>query len=219
MKSVFSKALVLILALALLSSLTACSNAVDSEGLSLELHGMDVVRMMEELVKSEFYGNAMSGSSEIHAVAAAAAAGNYDECKAVYKITVPALQSLLETAGDEKVSMEGFSEELMQHLENRNVSAVMSQINALDGAYAVAAASMYTASKTFVSDELTNSMIYLYEFENGAPVAVTFLKGEDNTVSANGQFMLKKDFPIDSAEGILGLLDGMYPGCTVELIA
>ncbi|MBR0026173.1 MAG: hypothetical protein IJP37_03335 [Clostridia bacterium] len=218
MRSVSAKIIALVMALIMLCSLTACAQPVEDEKPSLEVYGMEVISMMEELVKSEFYGNAMSGNSEIHAAAQPAAAGSYEECTAIYKITVPSLQSQLELEGED-ISTQGFSEELMRFLENRNVSALISQLNALSGAYAIAAASMYTASKTFVSDELTESMIYIYAFEEGVPAAITFLKGEDNTVSAGGQFLLLEDFPTDSAEAIRSFLLSAGFGCTVELYA
>ena len=207
MKKTVFKAAALLLSLIMLFSLTACSQQVENERPSLEVYGMEVIHMMEELVKSEFYGNAMSGSSEIHAAAQPAAAGDYSDPLAIYKITVPNLESMLELEGEE-LAAEGFSEELMQFLENRSVSAVISQLNAMSGAYAVAAASMYTASKTFVSDELKESMIYLYTFEEGVPVAVTFLKGEDNTVSAGGQFLLIDHFSIEEIQSLLDEVGG-----------
>jgi len=218
MKKPAFKCLALTLALIMLFSLTACSRPMEDERPSLEVYGLEVIHMMEELVKSEFYGNAMSGNSEIHAAAQPAAAGSYEECTAIYKITVPDLESLL-ALEEEGISTQGFSEDLMQFLENRNVSALVSQLNALSGAYAIAAASMYTASKTFVSDELTESMIYIYVFEKGVPAAITFLKGEDNTVSAGGQFLLLEDFPTDSAEAIRSFFLSAGFSCTVEPVA
>ena len=217
MKKPLSKFLALMLALIMLFSVTACSQQVENERPSLEVYGMEVIHMMEELVKSEFYGNAMSGTSEILAAAQPAAAGSYEECKAIYQITVPNLESMLELEGEE-LATQGFSEDLMQFLENRTVSAVISQLNAMNGAYAIAAASMYTASKTFVSDELNESMIYLYTFDEGVPVAITFLKGEDNTVSAGGQFLLMDNFSTEEIQSLIEELGGtMKPiACSIR---
>ena len=66
----------------------------------------------------------------------------------------------------------------------------------------LAAASVCTSGKTFVSDEISESVIYLYTFDDARPISVTFTCGEDNTVSASGMFMMNDEFPCDSVAEI-----------------
>ena len=64
---------------------------------------------------------------------------------------------------------------------------------------------MCTAEKLFVSGELTENEIYLYVYENAAPVAVTFMMGEDGAVAARGMFILYEGFEADRLEEMEGV--------------
>lgn len=44
--------------------------------------------------------------------------------------------------------------------------------------------------------------IYLYTYENGNPVAVTFIAGEDGAVSASGTFVICDALTFESAEDV-----------------
>ena len=43
---------------------------------------------------------------------------------------------------------------------------------------------------------------YLYVYENACPAAVSFVKGEDNTVSASGTFIINDGFDTSSPESL-----------------
>ncbi len=66
----------------------------------------------------------------------------------------------------------------------------------------LAASSVLTMGKTFVDTTLNKNVMYIYIFEDAVPVAVTFTKGEDNTVSASGTFVMYDAFNGVSAEEI-----------------
>lgn len=72
----------------------------------------------------------------------------------------------------------------------------------LCGVENLAASSVCSVGKTFVSENATENMIYIYVYEGAAPVAVTFILGEDHTVSATGTFILYDGFTCGSAEEI-----------------
>ncbi len=63
----------------------------------------------------------------------------------------------------------------------------------------VAAASFIASERTFVSSELKEDCIYIFGFEDDSlyPVAVGFMRGEGNSVSAFSTFVLSKDFVTD----------------------
>lgn len=46
-------------------------------------------------------------------------------------------------------------------------------------------------------------MIYLYTYDNATPVAVTFTLGENNTVSASGNYLLYDELPAGSVQELL----------------
>ena len=63
----------------------------------------------------------------------------------------------------------------------------------------IAAASFIASERTFVSSELKEDCIYIFGFEDDSlyPVAVGFMRGEGNSVSAFSTFVLSKDFLTD----------------------
>ena len=64
------------------------------------------------------------------------------------------------------------------------------------------ASSVCTVGKTFVNENATEDVIYLYTYENALPVAVTFTIGEDQAVSASGVFVMYDGFTCGSADEI-----------------
>lgn len=166
-----------------------------AETRSLYDHGMDVVRLMAEMVGSEDYVNLFTANTEIREVVDQLSEGDYSEPQAVYVLTAPE-ESLTTMA--ELGALETASDGLKHHLKQRMMTSLISQINGRSGAVKLAAASVCTAGKTFVHDQAQDA-IYLYVFENTAPVAVSFATGEDQTVSASGMFVLYEAFPCGSA--------------------
>ena len=63
----------------------------------------------------------------------------------------------------------------------------------------IAAASFIASERTFVSSELKEDCIYIFGFEDDSlyPVAVGFMRGEGNSVSAFSTFVLRTDFVTD----------------------
>ena len=63
----------------------------------------------------------------------------------------------------------------------------------------IAAASFIASERTFVSSELKEDCIYIFGFEDDSlyPVAVGYMRGEGNSVSAFSTFVLSKDFVTD----------------------
>ncbi len=53
-----------------------------------------------------------------------------------------------------------------------------------------------------MAPEITENNICIYTYDDGKPIAVTFILGDDGTVSANGIIILNDDFQHDSVEEI-----------------
>lgn len=194
------KKIIFVLVFAILLSMSACGIASEkSESKSLYSHGLDVVALLSEMTRSENFIGIYTANSEIKDIILALGENTYEQPDAVYAITVP--EDTL-TGMAELSNLEGASEELKIYLMQRVLASMMSQINAMSGVENLAASSVCTVGKTFVSENADENVIYVYVYEDAAPIAVTFTLGEDHTVSATGTFILYDGFTCGSAEEI-----------------
>ena len=53
-----------------------------------------------------------------------------------------------------------------------------------------------------MDNALSEDVIYIYTFEKGYPVAVTFTVGENGAVSAGGNFVMYEEFTCGSSEEV-----------------
>lgn len=195
----------LTLSAAVLMGLAACGGTpAKTNGKSLYDHGLELIAQMDEMAESEEYLNLYSASAELNAIASEAAQGDFSSPKAVYKLTAGG-DSMLHLT-EEAEAFNALPETLRELVRSRLFAALVTQINAQAGSTTLAASSICTAGKTFVSTELTENMIYIYTFENAVPAAVTFTMGEDSSVSASACFILYDglDGSIDSFSQFLG---------------
>ena len=194
------KTIAFVLVLTIMLGLAACGAAKEvKESKSLYAHGLDIVSMLSEMTSSESLIGIYTANSEIKDIILALGENSYEQPVAVYAITVP--EDTL-TGMAEMSNLEDASEELKNYLMQRVMASLMSQINAMSGVENLAATSVCTVGKTFVSENATENVIYIYVYEGTAPVAVTFTLGEDHTVSATGTFILYDSFTCGSAEEI-----------------
>ncbi len=170
--------------------LTACGSSAPS----LRDQGISLIAMLDELAGSEECVNLYSASPEINAIISGAAA-THGEPKAVLALTVP--DTLVEIP-------DGISPELGSFLARRTLSALPSQMNASAGAATLAASAICTVSKTFAAQD-AKDVIYLYLYDDAVPAAVTFLTGEDDTVSATATYILDDHYDLTTADDIQDL--------------
>lgn len=210
------RSLALLLSAIMLLSLCACGETASTkaEEKSLYEHGLDVIAVMSEMTQLESYVETYTGNGEIKEIVKNIGEGNYTTPKAVYAITAGAEQIAAYAGVD---SLSDASDALQKTMENKFIVALISQVNGMAGAMNLAAASVCTSGKTFVSDEISESVIFLYTFEDARPISVTFTCGEDHTVSASGMFMMYDEFTCDSAEEIEAFFGGV--GVNVENVS
>ena len=191
----------ILLSVIMLLSLCACGETASTKEAekSLYEHGLDVIAVMSEMTQLESYVETYTGSGEIKEAVKSIGEGDYTIPKAVYAITASAEQIAAYADVD---ALEGASDALQKTMENKFIVALISQVNGRAGAMNLAAASVCTAGKTFVTDEISESVIYLYTYENGRPISVNFTCGDDSTLSASCTFMMYDEFPCDSMEEI-----------------
>lgn len=195
----------ILLAVGMVLSLAACTTwslsgkqAQQAEsGRSLYEHGMEIVAMLSEMAQNEDYVQLLISSPEVISLLADLGQGDFSQPSAVYQITasLDAIVSLFEEE-DPGFSLNQLSPAVREMWESRLLSILVNQVNAQYGSTFLAACSVCSASQLFVSRELTENMIYLYAFPNAAPVAVTFIKGENGAVSASGMFLSADPYEI-----------------------
>ncbi len=186
--------------------------------ISLYVHGLNVIALMEELADSEAYARMMSVSEELLGLVKEAGEGNYvgRDPKAVYEITFE--PGILALVMEESKEFGELSDTVREYAYSRLTTSLFNIINARGGVNCVAAAGVSTVTKAFVCDKLEKETLYLYVYEDAFPVAVSFVTGEDHAVMAIGNFIFDEDFTVNSAEEIKAcLMDCGMPVKVVEV--
>lgn len=200
------KKIILLLVFCLAVLFTACGKRTGDAGASgqkektLYEQGLEVISLMEAMTKSEAYLVNMSGSEEIREEIAKAVKGDYQQKpKAVYQIKIKNTLEAMQTK-----DIEELPEELREYMEEKvdGRGGLSNVLNAGGGVNRIAASSVCSAQKLFVSSELTENMSYLYVYPDTAPVWISFCTGEDGAVQASGSFVLREDFPCDTEEDV-----------------
>lgn len=197
----------LILSVVLIFALSACGNdGGRAEGSSLYQKGLEVVRLMSEMTRSDEYMDLYTENPDVRAVVQHIAGGDHTSPKAVYAIHIneDSLGTLTQMA-----DLDQLSDALKTFLSQRSLSSLTAQINSRGGAAVLAASSICTVEKTFADPTAEENVIYLYTYENAVPAAVTFLTGEDQTIAAKGFFVLYDGFSCGSADEIKASFPGL----------
>ena len=174
-------------------------------------HGLELVAMLDEMSENEEYIQIYTGASSIGEIIAGISAGDYSAPSNVYEITVSE-ENL--SAMAELSRIDTASEQLQNFVKQRTLAALITQVNAMAGAETLAATSVCTAGKTFVNEELDSAMFYLYVYEDTPPIAVTFVPGDDSTVSATANFILYEEFTCGSSAEIKEFFSELAPEVT-----
>ena len=193
------KILSVVLAFAMLISMSACGNGSKGSGKTLYEQGLDVASLMVEATRTEKYVEIYSSSSELGKMIKEIGEGDYETLEAVYAITIDdeKFREILEVDNYNEIS-----ERLQAALRNRMFGSLITQINGMGGTEELAVSSICTHGKTFVDDSITDNTIYLYVYEDALPIAVTFTVGEDGAVSASGTFIMYDGFSCGSVEEV-----------------
>ncbi len=179
-------------------------NTSSGEQKSLYAQGLEIVHLMSEMTQSEAYAATYTDNDGIKTIIQNISTGDYQTPKAVYKIAVSEENFAAMT---DLYDLSNISERLKPILQQKMLTALMTQVNSMGGVENLAAVSVCTAQKTFVNETADTNVIYLYTFENAVPVAVTFIIGENHAVSANGTFVIYENFTCDSADEVKAFFD------------
>ena len=183
--------------LAMLLMLSACGSGARNSAFYEQ--GLDVIRLMSQITQADEYIELTTGNSGIKTIVKELSAADYSVPSAVYSISIPE-DSLSAMAAIE--DYDSISDDLKCLLRQKYLAVLMSQINGMAGMEKLAASSVCSAAKTFVDKSAAEDIVYLYTYENAAPVAVTFILGEDGSVSASGSFIMYDGFSCSSEQEI-----------------
>jgi len=195
-KKIYICALILLMSI---FAMTACGKKDDK---SLYEHGLDLVDTIVEAAEEEGYWEAMGIRSEnFLAQIENITNGKYKEPKKVYALTVShkGLSNMLEELD---LDVDELSENLQNMIGNKMFASLANQVNAQGGSETLMVSSVLNATKTFVCDKLESNCMYIYLYKKGTPVSVTFIKGEDGSVSASATFLMAESLGEDLEEAL-----------------
>ena len=182
---------IVIFAFLLVLAMTACGKSHNShyEEALIDL-GIEVTKTMQEMVYSDEYISLYT-AIEFEDEIVKFQAMDYDSPIAVYSVEIPNAKDILSKLGIENIEeYDKLSDNLKEQLDHKvSFSSIISSINAQSGTNTMALCSLLTATKDDKDVELDKSIAYLYVFEKGIPIAVTFTKSG----YANGQFLILND--------------------------
>ena len=200
------KRIIIILTAVIIWGVTACG--AKKEQISLYEQGLEVVTLMDEMADSQSYVQMFTGNTQIGELIQSNTNGDYSNPQAVYEVVLQKenYQGLL---GNE-ATQTTMSDELKRIISKKVKASVITQLNAYGGSENLAASTICTAGISFVNSEVKEDVIYIYVYENTAPVAVIFLKEGNDIVSANGTFLLGEELTNLTKESITQLFEGLY---------
>lgn len=200
------KKFIVILTVIMILSLTACGTK--KEQVSIYEQGLEVVALMDEMADSQCYVQMFTGNMQISEVIQSNTSGDYSEPLVVYEVVLKNDNFLGLLGNDE--TQESMSDELKEIISKKINASVITQLNAYGGSENLAASTICTAGISFVNSEIKEDVIYIYVYENTAPVAVMFIQEGNDIVSANGTFMFGEEFINLTEESISELFEGLY---------
>ena len=182
---------IIIFAFLIALAMTACGKSHNSHNEEdLFDLGIEVTKTMQEMVYSDEYISLYT-AIEFEDEIVKFEATDYDSPIAVYSVEIPNAKDVLSKLGSENIDdYDKLSDNLKEQLDHRvSFSSIISSINAQSGTNTMTLCALLIATKYDKEVELDKSIAYLYIFEEGIPIAVTFTKSG----YANGQFLLLND--------------------------
>ena len=185
---------ILLISILMIISLASCRKS----SVSLTECGEDVISMMTEMLTSDEYISLYAFSSisydeQINALRK----GDYSKSSAIYELSIPEKELL-----DDVVDKDKLSEELYEYILSSSYTSFASRVNEPCGIEAMTVSVIITAQKTYAYGNKDTKTIYLYVFEKGYPIAVTFVSGGNNSLKATGHFIMNDNFITDDESSI-----------------
>ena len=215
----FLKFMCLVLCVTCIVSLVACNGSNNQTGgaepvepvseQGLYDSGVVITSVVGEMVNSETFVGLMSLPSQSVEMVKAS---DYNAPINAYKITPPSFQTMLELMEGEQL-IEGLSSNLLEQMEGRyDINYILTTLTNAYGSHALIARSSFMAKKVF-DGALSETVVYLYLFETGKPIAVVFTPFGEKQFTANGGFVFGEFSSLTEVESMF-----VPFGCQVEKI-
>ena len=187
---------------------------VNSKDKAIHAQGLAIVSVMEEMVQNETWFDAFSHNKDLKKIVSDEGRIGKKKLKAVYKIKInDELNSYL----IEPINEKRLSPDLSKYFQNIIQTCIATNINTMGGADTIAASGICTYSKTFVNNDIKENTSYLYTFEKGAPILITFIVGDDNAVSAHASYIFYDGLSRKNIKEMEAILEGF--GASIEEIS
>ncbi len=169
-------------------SFVGCSSGKSDD---LYTKGLEVTNIMEEMVDSENYANIIGVPNMGDEKKAQVAQVDLSDPVAVYELSLPNIDELIVKLGFEDYpDWIKLTPSLKEQIENKmGFATFANMINSAQGSETIAFCSIYTAIIKDKSIACEKPVTYLYVFDIGTAVAVTFSDG-----AAQGNFLFADDF-------------------------
>ena len=167
---------------------------INEEHKTFIIQGLSLISLMKEKAMSDDYSRLLGRNDEFIAKLHELCAGDMSKIHDVVR-----LSGVFDMFGLSENRLLQFSPMLKRELEIlllKSFTANWSNKAEMDK---IDAASFIASERTFVSSELKEDCIYIFGFEDDSlyPVAVGFMRGEGDSVSAFSTFVLSEDFVTD----------------------
>jgi len=180
-----------VIAICIIACLTVifsgCSKTADLYDL-----GLQMTIQMEELVKSDYYAELAGLNDSMKPEREKFIANDYDTPVKVFSISILDSKKILENLGEiSEDKWNALNPSIQEQILNKvSMQTILNYVNfKYNSGSTFAVISNYTAKKQFENYSLKENIVYLYMFETGTPVAVTFT-GYNGGIEAQSQFLL-----------------------------
>ncbi len=158
------------------------------------IQGLSLISLMKEKAMNDDYSRLLGRNDEFIAKLHELCAGDMSKIHDVIRLS--GVFDMFSLSEERLLQFSPMLKRELEFLLLKSFTANWSNKAEMDK---IAAASFIASERTFVSSELKEDCIYIFGFEDDSlyPVAVGFMRGEGNSVSAFSTFVLSKDFVTD----------------------
>ena len=181
-----------------------CLGAVSCGGsaVSREARGEELTSLVDEMVKSDsFIKMYFNGINVYDELIADIRKADYRVADAIYRLDFSE-NEVVEKLAKRFIDLDALGERLQKRLMEAMGNTIVSEINSSVGSYAMVVSSMFSASINFVDKSVTENEYYLYTFDGGYPIFISFIPHEGGAVTANACFILNPNFKCSDADEI-----------------
>ena len=176
--------------------------------------GLEAIRRMKECTTSELYRKMIFSSEQLwmEKMVGTVKAEDVTEPKAIYEVKTDYQILLAYMAGESSMpktleEIEYAPDSVRTKMEKSFISSIPTMINSKQGSKVIAFVSAFSESGNILYEAFSGRRSFIFVFENGYPVWVTFMSGDEGIVSYTAQWIyIKDDTDLSSEEEVINSL-------------